>query len=241
MDREIFNEILTSGLKEMGLKYKDDLSDKLYIYMNFLIEENSKYNLTAIDQPEEIISKHFFDSLIYFKKYDLNEGAKVIDVGTGAGFPGMVLKIYRPDLDILLVDSLNKRIKFLNILIEKLGISGVEAIHARAEDLGTNDLYREKFDLAVSRAVASINTLSEYTIPFLRNEGSVVYFKGPEYKEEIEEGLEAVGKLGGKIEKIHKVNIPKVKGERYLIEVKKVEITPSKYPRRPGIPKKRPL
>jgi len=241
MNREKFNEIITSGLKEMGLEYRDDLSDNLYIYMNYLIEENSKYNLTAIDQPEEIISKHFFDSLIYFKIYDLNQGAKVIDIGTGAGFPGLVFKLYRPDLDILLVDSLNKRIKFLNILIEKLGISGIESLHARAEELGTNDLYREKFDFAVSRAVASINTLSEYTIPFLKNEGSVVYFKGPDYEEEIEEGIDAVEKLGGKIEEIHKVNIPNVKGERYLIEVKKVEMTPSKYPRRPGIPKKRPL
>ncbi len=241
MNKEIFKEILSKGLKEMGIQYKEGLSDKLYIYMNFLLEENSKYNLTAIDQPEEIISKHFFDSLIYFQKYDLKEGIRVIDIGTGAGFPGLVFKLYRPDLEILLVDSLNKRIKFLNTLIEKLDIVGIKAIHARAEELGINELYREKFNLAVSRAVASINTLSEYTIPFLSKGGSVVYFKGPDYQQEMEEAIEAVEKLGGKFEEIHKVNIPNIKGERFLIEVKKVGMTPPKYPRRPGIPKKRPL
>lgn len=241
MNRDDFNKILKTGLDKMDLDYRQDIVDNLYIYMNFLLEENSKYNLTAIDDPEEVISKHFFDSLIYFSKYNLREGIKIIDIGTGAGFPGLVFKIYRPDLEILLVDSLKKRVNFLNSLIEKLNLSGIEALHSRAEELGNNKLYRGKFHLATSRAVAPINVLAEYTIPFVFKGGSIVYFKGPDYQQELDEAKEAMKLLGSRLEAIHKVNIPKVKGERYLVELVKVDITPSKYPRRPGMPKKRPL
>lgn len=241
MKRNRFNEIIFEGFEELGLQFRKNLTDQLYIYMDFLIHENSKYNLTAINEEKEIIDKHFLDALVFFTKYNLKEGTKVVDIGTGAGFPGLVFKLYRPDLEVLLVDSLNKRINFLNTLIRKFDISRVEALHARAEEIGNNSLYREKYDLAVSRAVAPINILSEYTIPFVIKGGSIVYFKGPDYELEIKEGLNAIEILGGKLEGIHQVNIPNIKVERFLVELKKAETTPARYPRRPGIPKKRPL
>lgn len=241
MKKDQFNEMLNKGLNMMGLQTREDLTDNLYKYMNYLLQENMKYNLTAIDDPGEVINKHFFDSLIFFTKCNPEKGTKVIDIGTGAGFPGLVLKLYRPDLDIILVDSLKKRVNFLNDLINDLNLAGIEALHARAEELGNNEFYREQFKLSVSRAVASINILSEYTIPFLHKGGSSIYFKGPDYLEESNEGLEALEILGGKLKEVYKVNVPGVEGERYLVEVTKVEITPAKYPRRPGMPKKRPL
>ncbi|MFW6287254.1 MAG: 16S rRNA (guanine(527)-N(7))-methyltransferase RsmG, partial [bacterium] len=166
MDKEKFSELLNDGLVKMGLQFREDLTENLYEYMNFLLQENKKFNLTSIDTPEDVISKHFLDSLVFFNSFNPEKGTKVIDVGTGAGFPGLVLKIYRPDLDIVLIDSLKKRVNFLNELIDMLGLAGIEALHTRAEEIGNNKLYREKFTLAVSRAVASINILSEYTIPF---------------------------------------------------------------------------
>ncbi|MFW6022836.1 MAG: 16S rRNA (guanine(527)-N(7))-methyltransferase RsmG [Halanaerobiaceae bacterium] len=241
MDRKLFDDLMGNGIKKLGLEKKDKLFDDLWIYMNFLIEENNKYNLTAIDREEEIIGKHFLDSLVFFQKYNIKEHSRIIDIGTGAGFPGLVLKIYRPDLEILLLDSLKKRIGFLNELINKLSLNKIQAVHARAEELGNEKNYREKYDMSVSRAVASINILCEYTIPFVKIGGKAVYFKGPDYEKEIEEAEKAAKTLGGKITNTYQVNIPGIEGERYLVNIDKIKKTPSKYPRRPGMPKKRPL
>ncbi|MFI5358690.1 MAG: 16S rRNA (guanine(527)-N(7))-methyltransferase RsmG [Halanaerobiales bacterium] len=241
MERKQFDIILINTLEEMGLRYNTALLDGLWLYMNFLQEENRKYNLTAIEGEEEIITKHFLDSLVFFTKYEPQPGSRILDMGTGAGFPGLVMKLYQPELGVLLVDSLQKRINFLNLLIERLGLKLVEALHGRAEDLGQQEEYREKFDYVVSRAVAPLNILSEYTLPFLRTGGKAVYFKGPDYQEELQEGEKAIEILGGRLKVIHKVKIPGLEVGRYLLEIEKVEETPARYPRKAGIPKKRPL
>ena len=162
-------------------------------------------------------------------------------MGTGAGFPGLVLKLYQGDLEVLLVDSLQKRVNFLDLLIKKLDLKLVEALHGRAEDLGRQEEYRERFDYVVSRAVAPVNILSEFTLPFLQPGGKAVYFKGPDYQEELEQGEKAVILLGGRLNTVHQVKIPGLEVERFLIEIEKVEKTPDRYPRKAGIPKKRPL
>ncbi|NLJ83901.1 MAG: 16S rRNA (guanine(527)-N(7))-methyltransferase RsmG [Halanaerobiaceae bacterium] len=241
MERTRFNEVLTEGLEEMGLKSNPALLDGLWLYMNFLLEENRKYNLTAIDREEEVITRHFLDSLVFFTEFKPPAGSRILDMGTGAGFPGLVLKLYQGDLEVLLVDSLQKRVNFLDLLIKKLDLKLVEALHGRAEDLGRQEEYRERFDYVVSRAVAPVNILSEFTLPFLQPGGKAVYFKGPDYQEELEQGEKAVILLGGRLNTVHQVKIPGLEVERFLIEIEKVEKTPDRYPRKAGIPKKRPL
>lgn len=241
MRRDRFSTVLKNGLRKIGLKEDSLLIEKLWRYMNFLIEENKKYNLTAIENEEEIISKHFLDSLVLFTKYKIDNDKRIIDIGTGAGFPGLVLKIYKPGIEMVLLDSLNKRINFLNILIEKLDLENISTKHVRAEELGREKDFREKYDFVVSRAVASINILSEYTIPFSVVGGKIIFFKGPDYQKEIDEGLKAVEIMGGEITNIFNVEVPGVQGERFLVEITKIKETPGKYPRKPGLPKKRPL
>lgn len=242
MNKKEFTDHLNHKLKQISINFSNRMIEALWSYLNFLIEENRKYNLTAITEPEDIINKHFIDSLIIDKHINIGEENKIIDVGTGAGFPGMVLKIYKPDIKLLLLDSLKKRVKFLRMLTNKLSLNNnLEIIHERAESLGKNKEFREKFDLVVSRAVAPINVLSEYTIPFASPSGKIVYYKGPDYREELKKAEKALEILGGKIIEIKEVKIKSIKGERYLIIVEKNKNTPDKYPRRPGMPKKRPL
>ena len=207
--------------------------------MVLLIEWNEKINLTAITEPQEIILKHFVDSLT-IAKY-IEEGNTIIDMGTGAGFPGIPLKIYRNDVKVVLADSLNKRIKFLNEVIEKLQLKNIETIHCRAEELGKNKEYREKFDYATSRAVANLSTLSEYLLPFVKLNGSGIFMKTMEIDEELENAKKAIKILGGRIEKVDKFEIPESDLGRSIIIVKKEKQTPSKYPRKPGTPAKEPL
>ena len=196
-------------------------------------------NLTAITDPKEIILKHFVDSLT-IAKY-VKEDKSIIDMGTGAGFPGIPIKIYRKDVKVVLADSLNKRIKFLDEVIDKLKLENVETIHCRAEELGKNKQYREKFDYATSRAVANLSTLSEYLMPFVKLNGKCIFMKTIEVEEELEKAKKAIKTLGGKIEKVDKFEIPESDLGRSIIIVKKEKITPSKFPRKPGTPAKEPL
>ena len=196
-------------------------------------------NLTAITDPKEIILKHFVDSLTIAKYVE--EGKSIIDMGTGAGFPGIPIKIYRKDVKVVLADSLNKRIKFLDEVIDKLKLENVETIHCRAEELGKNKQYREKFDYATSRAVANLSTLSEYLMPFVKLNGKCIFMKTIEVEEELEKAKKAIKTLGGKIEKVDKFEIPESDLGRSIIIVKKEKITPSKFPRKPGTPAKEPL
>lgn len=226
-------------LNEFDIKINDEQIKSFEKYMNLLLEWNEKINLTAITQPEEIKLKHFVDSLTVLKY--INEDDKVIDIGTGAGFPGIPLKIMNKNTKITLLDSLNKRINFLNIVIEKLDLSNIQAIHGRAEEIARNKLYREKYDVAVSRAVANLSTLIEYMLPFVKIGGKCICMKGANVNEELEKAQNAIKELGGEIERVDNFYLSDNDNERNIIIIKKVKETKSKYPRKAGTPSKEPL
>lgn len=239
MSIEEFEKILKKYLKEMKIGLEQEQIRQFYKYMELLIEWNEKVNLTAITDPKEIILKHFIDSLTIAK--DIKEGKTLVDVGTGAGFPGIPLKIYRKDIKVTLVDSLNKRINFLNEVIKELNLSNIETIHARAEEFGQNKKYREKFDISTSRAVANLSTLAEYLIPLVKLNGEVICMKGSNVKEELEEAKNAIKILGGEIKSQEEFELPQSDIKRNTITIKKVNKTPLKYPRKPGTPAKEPI
>ena len=239
MEFEEFKREFEKYLAKMNISLLKEQYGQFYAYMELLIEWNEKMNLTAITDPKEIILKHFVDSLT-IAKY-VKEDKSIIDMGTGAGFPGIPIKIYRKDVKVVLADSLNKRIKFLDEGIDKLKLENVETIHCRAEELGKNKQYREKFDYATSRAVANLSTLSEYLMPFVKLNGKCIFMKTIEVEEELEKAKKAIKTLGGKIEKVDKFEIPESDLGRSIIIVKKEKITPSKFPRKPGTPAKEPL
>ena len=196
-------------------------------------------NLTAITEPEEIILKHFIDSISILK--ELEDGSKLVDVGTGAGFPGIPLSIMNPTLKITLVDSLNKRLIFLQEVINKLKLENIEIVHARAEEFGQNKKYREQFDISTSRAVANLATLSEYLIPLVKVGGKVISMKAAEAKQELNEAKKAIEVLGGTVEKVDEFSLPQSDIGRTVIIIRKNKITPNKYPRKPGTPSKEPI
>lgn len=230
---------------ELIEKYNDfmqiapDSLEKFEIYAETLEKWNAVMNLTAIKEPREVVIKHFLDSMMIFKCADIKTDAKVIDVGTGAGFPGVVMKIVRPDIDLTLLDSLNKRITFLKELSAELGIK-TECIHSRAEDGGKNPVLREKFDFAVARAVANLRDLSEYCIPFVKVGGCFISMKGPDIETELDEAKNAIKILGGKVEKIESLTLPD-DSRRTVIVVRKVSNTPAQYPRPSAKMAKKPL
>lgn len=239
MEIEKFEEILNKHLKEINIELKKEQTEKFYKYMNLLLEWNEKINLTAITEPEEVILKHFVDSLT-ISKY-IEKDSKLVDMGTGAGFPGIPLKILRDDIEITLADSLNKRINFLNEVIKELNLKNIQTVHTRAEEFGKNKKYRESFDIATSRAVANLSTLSEYLIPLVKPSGKTICMKGSEIKEEVEMARKAIEILGGKIEQEESFNLPNSDMKRNVIIIKKVKNTPAKYPRKPGMPAKEPI
>ena len=239
MDIKEFSNLMIDYGKEINIVFTEEQLQKFYQYMNLLIEWNEKINLTAIVEPKEIILKHFIDSLTIIKYIEPNKS--VIDIGTGAGFPGIPVKIMREDLDITLLDSLNKRIHFLNEVIQKLELKNITAIHARIEEFAKNKQYRETFDVATSRAVANLTTLSEYMLPMVDLKGMAICMKGSEINEEISKSKNSIKLLGGKIDKIEEFTLPKSDNRRNLILIKKERQTPGKYPRKPGIPSKEPL
>jgi len=230
---------MNNKIKEKDLNLEDIINiDKFEIYFNDLIDYNQKVNLTAITEKEEVYIKHFYDSCLANQLIPQN--AKVIDVGTGAGFPGLPLKIVRNDIDLHLVDSLNKRIVFLNQLKQKLNLN-YSTYHSRAEDFCNNKTNREKFDVCVSRAVAKLNTLAEYCLPLVSIGGMFIAYKSGEIENEVNESLNAIKILGGEIKEIKKISLPNNMGERTLIIIKKIKNTPNKYPRNKNLPKLKPL
>lgn len=211
-------------------------------YKDLLLEWNEKINLTAILEDKEIFYKHFIDSLLILKLDKLNfEGKSIIDVGTGAGFPGLPLAIMIKELNVTLSDSLNKRMEFLKRVGKELDLSNLCFLEGRAEDLGKNILYREKYDYSVARAVSRMPVLLEYTLPFVKKEGFVIAYKGPEFEEELKDSKNALEILGGRVENVYNFKINEFSMERNIILIKKVQVTPEKYPRRPGVPAKKPL
>ncbi|HHX55816.1 MAG TPA: 16S rRNA (guanine(527)-N(7))-methyltransferase RsmG [Clostridiales bacterium] len=237
---------LEEMLKEIKITLSSKQLEQLDFYYDLIIEKNKVMNLTAITDYNEVVIKHFVDSLSLVGILDLNDVTSVIDIGTGAGFPGIPLKIVFPHLNIVLLDSLNKRVKFLKDVITELDLnknnaSLIKAIHARAEDLAHNDEYREGFDLCVSRAVANLSTLSEYCLPFVKPKGSFISYKASNMQEELEEAENAIKILGGKIVKIDSFHLPNTDMERRLIKIDKISSTPKKYPRNAGTPKREPI
>lgn len=238
MEFEIFSEELEIAAKQIEIELTKKQIEKYYNYMNLLLEWNEKINLTAIIDPKEIVLKHFVDSLT-IAKY-IKDDEKLIDVGTGAGFPGIPLSIVKENTDIVLLDSLNKRINFLEEVKENLKLENITTIHGRAEEFGKNKKERETYDISTSRAVAPLNILLEYLLPLVKVGGKAICMKGSNI-EEIENAKNALEILGGQIEKIEEITLPNSDIKRNIIIVKKVKNTPSKYPRKPGTPSKEPI
>ncbi len=222
-----------------GLELTPEIQERLSVYAELLCEWNQKMNLTAITDSEGILYKHFYDCLLFFKNVSVNKGAKIIDVGTGAGFPGMVLKIARPDIELTLLDGLNKRLTFLNAVLEKIGLSA-ETVHLRAEDGGKNPAYREQFDIACARAVAAMPTLSEYCLPFVKKGGMFVAMKGAGAADELGSAQNAIKLLGGAKPDIICETLTGNEARAFIL-VKKISQTPTKYPRIGGKISKNPL
>lgn len=236
-----FRDYLLKAAEEYGLCLTERMTEQFELYYELLLAWNEKINLTAITEPKEVAIKHMIDSLSCLDEKVFPMGASVIDVGTGAGFPGIPLKIFRPDLKLTLLDSLNKRIKFLQEVVERLELNDVECIHARAEEGARNKALREKFDVAVSRAVARLQVLAEYCMPFVRIGGSFVALKGMKYAQEAEEGQRAIKVLGGTDCRAVPVQLPSLEDKRAVLYIKKVKATPKTYPRKAGTPDKNPL
>ena len=239
MEYNEFKNKLNEYLKQIDIEINEEQAKKFFKYMELLIEWNKNINLTAITDPEDIILKHFIDS-ITIEKY-IQKNAKIIDVGTGAGFPGIPVSIVREDVSITLMDSLNKRIKFLDEVAMENSLNNVDTIHSRAEELARNPDFREKFDVATSRAVASLNVLLEYMLPFVKVGGYCICMKGSNIEEEIETSKKALEVLNAKIEKIDSFKLPQSDFGRNIIIIKKLSNTSKKYPRKPGTPAKEPI
>lgn len=229
------------GLSELNICLSDEQKSQFIKYYEMLVEKNKVMNLTAITEFDEVIEKHFLDSLALSTIMDLHQSLYVLDLGTGAGFPGIPLKIAFPELNIVLMDSLQKRVKFLQEVIDELGLTDIQAIHGRAEETGRNKLYREQFDLCVSRAVANITTLSEYCLPFVKEGGRFISYKSSSIDEELEEGKKGIFLLGGKVSDLHKFQLPDSDLQRSFVVIDKVKKTPKAYPRKAGTPSKDPL
>ena len=235
------NNILESKLQELNITLDENQSEQFHIFYNLLTEWNKVMNLTGITEYEEVVEKHFLDSLAIVKAVDLQKVQNIIDIGTGAGFPGIPLKIAYPQLDVTLLDSLNKRVRFLDTVIENTGLNGIKAMHGRAEDYAKQTEYRENYDLCVSRAVANLATLSEYCIPYIRTGGIFVPYKSEDVENEVEHSKKAISLLGGNIKDIVKFQLPGTDIGRAFIIIEKTNITPKKYPRKAGLPTTEPL
>ena len=228
-------------LNNLSLQLTDAQINQFIRYYELLTEWNGFMNLTSITEYDEVMKKHFIDSLSLVRVFDTSSSCNAIDVGTGAGFPGLALKIAFPQMEITLLDSLNKRIQFLNAVIEDLGLKGISSIHGRAEDYARPGQLRERFDLCVSRAVANMSSLAEYCIPFVKVGGCFISYKSDKLSEELPASKNAVYMLGGKLEKTEEFTLPHSDISRSLVYIRKIRSTPMKYPRKAGIPTKEPI
>lgn len=235
------NQLLEIKLKELNIQINEIQKNQFDTFYSMLVEWNKVMNLTGITEYEEVIEKHFVDSLSIVNIFNLSEINTVIDVGTGAGFPGIPLKIAFPHLKITLLDSLNKRINFLDSVIDELKLDGIYTIHGRAEDFAKKDDYRERYDLCVSRAVANLSTLSEYCLPYIRVGGMFISYKSGDVDDEVLESKKAISILGGKLDNVVKFQLPGTDINRSFIKIEKIKNTGKKYPRKAGLPSKEPL
>lgn len=233
--------ILEEACRDIGLELTKEQYEQFMKYKDLIQEWNKKVNLTSIKEDEEIVKKHFIDSIKIFKFEEVKNAKRIIDIGTGGGFPGIPMKIVNPDCEMVLLDSLNKRINFLNIVINDLGLKNISTIHGRAEDFAVKPEYREKFDIVVSRAVANMTVLSEFCLPYVNLGKHFVALKGPSVDEELNESKRALSILGGEVEKLIPVKIEDSDLEHNLVVIKKVKNTPKQYPRKAGTANKKPL
>lgn len=234
-------QILNEGCRQLGISLTEEQTEQFMLYYEKLIEVNRVMNLTAITEFEDVMRKHFLDSLTLVKAADIKKVKRVLDLGTGAGFPGIPLKIAFPDTEFVLLDSLNKRIKFLHNIIELCRLKKIQAVHGRAEELAGKKEYRESFDLCVSRAVANLSSLSEYCLPYVEKGGLFVSYKSGNIQEELEAAGYAIQILGGRIKDTVKFKLPGSDMDRSLVVIEKIRETPARYPRRAGIPSREPL
>lgn len=235
------SQIFDSKLQELGILLNRRQKEQFVSFYELLVEWNKVMNLTGITEKEEVNEKHFIDSLSIVKAVDMNSVTTLIDIGTGAGFPGIPLKIAFPHLNVVLLDSLNKRIRFLDTVIDTLGLEHIDTIHGRAEDFAKLSEYREQFDICVSRAVANLTTLSEYCMPYVKKQGLFVPYKSGEIDEEVQQSKGAIHILGGKLENVVKFQLPGSEINRSFVMIRKTQNTPKKYPRKAGLPSKEPL
>lgn len=234
-------EKFKNGLQQLHIALSEKQMEQFLQYYELLVEKNKVMNLTAITEFDEVVEKHFLDSVSLTKQMDLHQPLKVLDLGTGAGFPGIPLKIVFPKLEITLMDSLNKRVLFLQDVISSLQLENIEAVHGRAEEAARNKKYRESFDLCVSRAVANISTLSEYCLPFVKIGGSFISYKSSTIEDELEDGKKGIAILGGKVKDVYKFTLPDSELQRSFVIIEKEKKTPKAYPRKAGTPSKEPL
>ena len=232
---------LENALQELKIPFSDEMLKKFNLYMKGILEWNDKVNITSITDEEEFIEKHFIDSILCVPYDEFKRSTKIIDVGTGGGFPGIPLALAAPDKQFVLIDSLNKRIKIINELCASIGIRNVKAIHSRAEEAARMKEHREKYDLCVSRAVANLATLSEYCLPFIKQGGYFLAYKGPDIEQEIKESKRALGVLGGEIKRQETSLLEDFYLKHKILFIEKTAKTPSKYPRKAGTPSKEPL
>ena len=234
-------EKFKNGLQQLHIALSEKQMEQFLQYYELLVEKNKVMNLTAITEFDEVVEKHFLDSVSLTQQMDLHQPLKVLDLGTGAGFPGIPLKIVFPELEITLMDSLNKRVLFLQDVIYSLQLQNIEAVHGRAEEAARNKKYRESFDLCVSRAVANISTLSEYCLPFVKIGGSFISYKSSTIEDELKDGKKGIAILGGKVKDVYKFTLSDSKLQRSFVIIEKEKKTPKAYPRKAGTPSKDPL
>lgn len=239
MEKKEFKEKLRESAEDIGVEIDENMLEQFCEYKNLILEWNEKINLTAITDELEIIVKHFVDSLTINKYIEQNKS--IIDIGTGGGFPGIPLKILNKGNEMVLFDSLNKRLVVLQEIIKKLGLENIETLHGRAEETFKNKEYREKYDIATSRAVAALNVLVELMLPAVKVGGICICMKGNNADAEIDSAKNAIKELGGEIIKVEKIILPEFNLERNIVIIKKTKATPSKYPRKPGTPQKQPI
>lgn len=235
------SNLFDDKLEKLGIELTSVQQNQFLKYYELLVEWNKVMNLTGITEYEEVNEKHFIDSLSIVKAIDLQKISTVIDIGTGAGFPGIPLKIAFPHLQVVLLDSLNKRIKFLDAVIDELGLQEINTIHGRAEDFARQKEYREQFDLVVSRAVANLSSLSEYCLPYAKIGGIFLPYKSGEIDEELQSSMNAIKLLGGELRQVIKFELPGTEIRRSFVYIDKVKQTAKKYPRKAGMPTKEPL
>ncbi|MGM7723393.1 16S rRNA (guanine(527)-N(7))-methyltransferase RsmG [Metabacillus sp. Hm71] len=237
MDTELFQ----SSLAEKGIVLSPQQLDQFELYFNLLVEWNEKMNLTSITDKKEVYLKHFYDSISAAFYFDFSKPLSICDVGAGAGFPSLPIKICFPDLQVSIVDSLQKRINFLTHLTNELGLKNVQLFHDRAETFGQDKSKRESFDVVTARAVARLSVLSELCLPLVKKNGNFIAMKAAAAKEELDAGKKALNVLGGKVKDIHSFDLPLEKSERTILLIEKIKETPKKYPRKPGTPNKLPI